>query len=904
MNDPSVTPRPAEPEAVPRPESETLSRLLPQPMAPVPDASFNDRFLLLLAGTVCAESVLTYRHYRLAQEACRLFFGEQALHAKLQATLHYALLHPPTIRDTVRLARHMADQATAEQISSTTVSTLLQALRHVTPGMQPEGHSNSHSPKASPISATQNLAAQTLLRDIEAAFTPESASEWSDTSGFDVEARLSDLCRRAARQLGLLSDKDTPPKITPPDPELTRAGLEQPVSALETMAAVLDDAVFAKELTAFRKLVRSQPCRMVVTGEGKRGKSTVINALLGLNITPIKESTAQTGAVLHLQCSNEPGYRVHFHDAAHLERLERAVQTDPENLLLARDLERIRRGLADGRFVPGATHTLENRDELAAFLSADGPFSGLVRLVEADLTESVLGENVVLADTPALNHFNPFLAEQAVGEALEADCVIFIMDARAPGSGSELALLRRLARSGRSVCVVGVLTHADLLRDADSASMAREQARAVLREACRVSRHVRLGGVVLVNARQAALERCGQAVLEQTSSRPAPSGRCGEFATLFTLLREALDVDADKSGHRGKVAENFHLLTRTARTGLRRHMEESLSRMPGPELLAMLEAHASQLQEATRLSLEQARQVVHTTLDDLDAWERNTERGLTRFSETLVLRLMEAVNTKVTAQGRNFAKSSVWTSFDNVEAQTIARGAVDEFLAEQRETLAMWEAKLRLFSCRMDECARICLAGTGSLHGLDAENVMAPETERATHFLVQTHHYMKNIAVFATGAAIGRATFLSPLAVVISAGNMLALAIASPMIAALVAAVAGTAGLVYHLGREDKRRAAFLDRRRKEAEAYADRVTSALREELRKARTAVTSLYELEVQKGFNPALDSLFYQSAHLRLFLDTMHTIRADVVRYEVEAQSNLKTLGEALSRKGIDL
>ena len=40
--------------------------------------------------------------------------------------------------------------------------------------------------------------------------------------------------------------------------------------------------------------------------------------------------------------------------------------------------------------------------------------------------------------------------------------------------------------------------------------------------------------------------------------------------------------------------------------------------------------------------------------------------------------------------------------------------------------------------------------------------------------------------------------------------------------AAVFAAVAGTAGLLYHLGREDKRKAAFLDKRRREAEEYAE----------------------------------------------------------------------------------
>lgn len=898
-----------------------LSRLLPLPEDPVPGVSFYDRCLLLLAGAVHADGVLTYRHYRLVQEACRLILGEQALHARLQAKLHFALLNPPDLKETRNLARRMATQVHEEGLPSSSVNALMQALNHVLPTDE----------------VTEN--ARRLLPELESTFrrdgTEAGGCSWDslrEKGGFDVESRLSELCRKAARQLrhmGLLADgahtasasssgygSDSSPDAATSsaldasrsaDPDFIRTGLEQPVRALENMASVLHDAEFLADLSAMRTLMRSQPCRIVVVGESKRGKSSVVNALLGLHLTPMREA-AHTGTVLRLQRAKKAEYRAFFHSASQLERLQRAVEQDPGDTLLARSLEQIRRGLADSRFIPGSTHTLSasatstappDHPGLGDFLRADGLFGGLVCRVEADLEQSVLGENVILSDTPGINHLNPFLAELALAEAMEADCVVFVMDARSPGSASELNLLRRLAARGRTISLIGVLTHTDELEEAGSTEWAREQARAVLHEACRASQHVRLSGVVLVNAKEAAKERC-----RPEGTLRAPSGRCGEFATLFTLLREALDLDADKSRHRGKVAENYHTLALSARRGLRRHMEDSLSRMPGPELLAMLEAHAAQLHEATRLSMEQARQVVRATLDDLDAWERATERSLNRFTETLVLRLMEAVNAKVTAQGRNFAKASTWQSFDNTEAQSIARETVEGFLVEQREILAMWEAKLRLFSRRMDECTRVCLAGTSALGGLDAENVMAPEAERATHFLVQTHHYMKSLAVFATGAAIGRATMFSPLAVVLSAGNMLALAIASPMIAAVVAAMAGTAGIMYHLGREDKRRAAFMERRRREAEAYAARVSAALREELRRARTDITTLYESEVHKGFSPALDSLYHQSAHLRLFLDTMHAIRADVVRCDTEAQQHLKTLAEALSRKGIEL
>jgi len=124
----------------------------------------------------------------------------------------------------------------------------------------------------------------------------------------------------------------------------------------------------------------------------------------------------------------------------------------------------------------------------------------------------------------------------------------------------------------------------------------------------------------------------------------------------------------------------------------------------------------------------------------------------------------------------------------------------------------------------MDEFSQECLARLSSnIDGLqDDPGEVNGGSSTATHFLVQTHRHMKNLAVFTTGLTVGRLTALGPISILVTAGNIIALAAASPLAAAVFAAVAGTAGLLYHLGREDKRKAAFLDKRRREAEEYAE----------------------------------------------------------------------------------
>lgn len=845
--------------------SSAMLSLLPQPVQPVPGESFDDRVLLLLAAVAAADGRLSYRGYQTAQEACRNIFGDRALHAELQAKLHYALLHPPT--DPAKLLAETARRSQEQNIPRPTLDALLHALALFTdPDMPGDGK------------------ACAIARRAQEIFKPADVDTEPVPSLFTLKARIIRWFREATCPPRLKNAADHTSGV-----RIFEADMERATAELDALVRSLNDEELRNELHAFRKLIRAHPFKIAVVGERKRGKSSLINALLGRILSPVGESAPETAVGITFRYAAEPEYTVRFLDAPQFARLQAYLNAEEGNRLLSRKIERIRQGVADGTFVPGKLLTSFTRlEETDDYTRVGGRFSSFVARVCLGMPLPFLSEGLELTDTPGLNDTDRFHDYLAYEESLEADCLLFVMDARDPGSHSELGLLRRLARTGRSVTVIGVLTNPDRLESVSGLERAREQARTVLEEACRLSPHVQPIGVTAINARQAMERRC--------KGEPVP----GEFDRLLTLLDEAAQTDAGKVAYRLKVAENYARLSSQIRKRLQSDAESRLAALPGPEVLAMLEAHAGQLAEATRLSLEQARQVVEAAAEDMEAWERETGRSLVRFEETLVLRLMEAVNAKVAALGRQFAKESVWKKFDAEEARDIARCAVDAFLQEQHEVFQSWEKKIRLFSERMNECSGRLANASASVAGLDsgAVELMFSQSGKATHFLVQTHHYMKNIAVFATGAAVGRASALSPLTLLVSAGNVLALAITSPMLAAVAAAVAGTAGAIYHLGREDKRKAAFLERRRKEAELYSRRIAEALREELDKARAELGKAYEAEVRCGFTPALESLFYQSVHLRLFLETMERIRLDTGRYSEDVQLRLNTIREALA------
>ena len=915
--------RGAEQESRPRGSSAAILSMLPQPMQPIPGEAFNDRILLLLAAAATSDDLLTYREYQLVQEAAKAIFGERALHAEVQAKLHHALLHPPA--NAAEIARSMAQQAAAQKVSAAFVNTMLAALASI----------GSHAERI-------DEKAQALVRDIEWAFR-KSCLEQGEGWGFGLNMGegLTGLYRMAARALPTrllpsfsLSGRGSPPDGFTPETSAFNAGMEHSVASLERIAWTLDDKDLQEELHAFRKTLRVQPFKIVVVGERKRGKSSLINAIIGQNLSPVRESTPETATVLEFRYADAPDYNVRFLDAAQFSWLNDYLAGEEGNLLLTRKIDEIRKGVAEGAFVPGKLLSgITCWDDLSDYVSLDGRFAGFVARVSVGLPLEMLRGGVVIIDTPGLNDTDQFHDYLAYEESLEADCVLFVMDARDPGSHSELSLLRKLARSGRAVRLVGALTNIDKLNDAASLEHAREQARSVLLEACRGSEQVRLSGLVAINARKAMEERCGEGgtaagLFDRTGSAfsSAFKGKSGETGggkpsadvdQLLHILREVMDLDSGKVAYRRKTGEAYTRIVRVTRERIRHHTEAYRASLPGTELLGMLDAHANQLAEAAMGSLEQARQVVDATGKELDAWDAETEAALAQFEENLTLRLMEAINAKVNELGGGFARDSAWKAFESNEARLVSRRAVEDFLERQRASLHLWEEKIRLFSERMDTFSRDCLARlTASIAGLpdsaDATDAAdgtgeGKTTERdpafsgaagmasnsATHFLVQTHRHMKNLAVFTSGVAVGRATALTPITLLVTAGNILALAASSPAAAAVFAAVAGTAGLLYHLGREDKRKAAFLARKRKEAEAYAAGVREALRRELAEARQDIGKAYEFEVRRGFAPALESLFQQSVHLRLFLDVMHKIRTDADRYEAHVQQELKNL-----------
>jgi GTP-binding protein EngB required for normal cell division len=197
-----------------------------------------------------------------------------------------------------------------------------------------------------------------------------------------------------------------------------------------------------ERLTALRDRLDSVRLRVLVAGEAKRGKSTLINALLGLDVLP-SGVTPLTAVTTTVRYGDDQHAEARFHDG-HEEKHPLTALPD----------------LVTERGNPG------NRRRLTG--------------VTVYLAAPVLEGGMELVDTPGTGSVFEWDTRTA-HDALESmDAAVFVLTADPPVSASERDLLSRVA--GLSVTTFAVLNKADHLDDSGLAE-AVEFTRRVLGEA-------------------------------------------------------------------------------------------------------------------------------------------------------------------------------------------------------------------------------------------------------------------------------------------------------------------------------------------------------------------------------------------------------------------------------------
>ena len=195
--------------------------------------------------------------------------------------------------------------------------------------------------------------------------------------------------------------------------------------ALNDVAALGTDRDRA-QIAAIRDRLVSARLRVLVAGEAKRGKSTLVNAFLGQPVLPVGV-TPLTAVATTVRYGDNPHAEVRFADG-HEEKHPYAALDD---LVTERGNPANRRGI------------------VSVTVYVDAP---------------ILADGVELVDTPGTGSVFAWDTE-AAHEALETmDAAVFVLTADPPVSASEQDLLRRVAEL--SVTTFVVLNKADYLDEA------------------------------------------------------------------------------------------------------------------------------------------------------------------------------------------------------------------------------------------------------------------------------------------------------------------------------------------------------------------------------------------------------------------------------------------------------
>lgn len=178
-------------------------------------------------------------------------------------------------------------------------------------------------------------------------------------------------------------------------------------------------------LNAEARLWGARESTLVVVGETKRGKSSLINALLDIELLPTGPS-AVTSTYLVLRDSEEPMALVHI----------------------------------DGRQEPLPVAFEEVADWATA--GGAGTSGAPVRAVELCIPHPLLATGLMLVDTPGVGGLDASHARVTLATLTRADAVIFVVDPSAPLSEPELRFLD--VATERIETVLFVMTKTDLFR--------------------------------------------------------------------------------------------------------------------------------------------------------------------------------------------------------------------------------------------------------------------------------------------------------------------------------------------------------------------------------------------------------------------------------------------------------
>jgi small GTP-binding protein len=381
----------------------------------------------------------------------------------------------------------------------------------------------------------------------------------------------------------------------------------------------------SRHLAAARTRVAEDRFNLVVLGEFKRGKSTLINALLRRNVLPTGV-VPLTSVVTTIAGGDGDRLRVYFHDGREEE------------------------------------HPLS---ELAEFVTeARNPANRLgVELARVELEHDLLRAGLELVDTPGIGSIHSHNTEVARGFLPRVDAALCVLDAGQPLSQGERELFREAAeRVPRLLLVINKIDHLDhadrevaveFIRSALSDLLGPSEV-----ELFAVSARRREGlAPLLARLRKLAAEERHALLLRSVAQ--LARGTAGEIAQAARFESHAIELPLDQLGSRAEMFERriAELADASAEAGdlLERGIDRALQQLVNEPLEQYARNEEPRLRKDLRTHLDELGATVspRELSAELEGWIDATVRG--EF-ERLVPRFEAAIAEQLTELEQRYAQ--------------------------------------------------------------------------------------------------------------------------------------------------------------------------------------------------------------------------------------------------------
>lgn len=630
------------------------------------------------------------------------------------------------------------------------------------------------------------------------------------------------------------------------------------------------DKNLEQELADFISTLKNQEYHIVIAGEGKRGKSSLINALLKQEISAVEESIPQTAVPLEFYFHATEEYYVEF--------LEEKDVIAQKELYAKQGLFQPQQPVS--AFSYGKKIKIK-KQQFPDYALIDGKFTQQVAKIYIGLNLPLLAQGFHISDTPGLNCVNSFHDYLTHKESLQADCLIFVVDARKPDSASELNFLRDIAAKGRVITLIGVITNIDRLNKQEKNHASIERAALLFEEIKQPNPQIHFLGLCPLHPKELMEHFCFQKHLSKTQQK--------QWQEFLALLEKAVSSNTDLIAYQEKITSNAQNFLQRIQNKLEKEQKEISALYPA-NFLQLLEKHEHSLVLALEKYRTQATQLTRSVEKDILAWKKQQEEDLNTFEKKFTQHIQLRAHEFADSLGNDIAKSEKWKEFDQVEAKQLAQNLVQEFIRKEEDQLQLWEEKIKIFHSDMHNLSHECLETVSlSVNAMGNTNI---ESTTLNNILIQGNLKMKQLSLFLAGAGSGfvlSASFFNLLTV-----GSIALAFLGDPISISGLILTGIGAITLHFqGDIQKHKKNILDKKQKKIEAWAKKIRLALEQVLQEKQDELCKQYQTIIEQSFLPSFELLFSETIHIHwytAFLNQLH-LTADT-----EKQNNQLALERA--------